>query len=52
MKKNFDQKSKIDTLDKLSKLSLKKIVFKIDTEGFELDVLKGADNLLRNNKCY
>ena len=46
------EKSKIETLDNLFSITGKKIVFKIDTEGFELDVLKGADNLLRNNKCY
>jgi len=28
------------------------LIFKIDTEGFEFEVLKGADKLLINNKCY
>ena len=28
------------------------MVIKIDAEGYELEVLKGANNLLKNNKCY
>lgn len=46
------EKSSIDTLDNLLPLYNKKIVIKIDTEGFEYQVLRGADNVLRNNKCY
>lgn len=44
--------SSIDTLDNLLPVQNKKLVIKIDTEGFEYEVLKGADNLLKNNKCY
>tara|TARA_B100001057_G_scaffold305074_1_gene305225 strand:- start:578 stop:1345 length:768 start_codon:yes stop_codon:yes gene_type:complete len=46
------EKSKIDSLDNLFSVTNKQIILKIDTEGFELSVLKGADSLLRNNKCY
>ena len=44
--------SSIDTLDNLLPVQNKKLVIKIDTEGFEYEVLKGADNLLKNNKYY
>ena len=44
--------SSIDTLDNLLPVQNKKLVIKIDTEGFEYEVLKGADSLLKNNKCY
>lgn len=46
------EKSKIDSIDNLFSITNKYIVLKIDTEGFELDVLKGADKLLSKNKCY
>tara|TARA_E500000178_G_C16874827_1_gene686164 strand:+ start:261 stop:1025 length:765 start_codon:yes stop_codon:yes gene_type:complete len=46
------EKSKINTIDNLFSITNKQIIIKIDTEGFELSVLRGADSLLRNNKCY
>ena len=46
------QKSKIDFLDNLFQLKKNTIILKIDTEAFELEVLKGAFNLLNNNNCY
>jgi len=48
----ISEKSSIDTLDNLLPIHNKKLVIKIDTEGFEYEVLKGADSLLKNNKCY
>ena len=30
----------------------KTLILKIDTEGYEYEVLKGAVNLLNNNKCF
>jgi len=38
-------------LDNLLNFSNKKIVIKIDVERSELEALKGAENLLRKNKC-
>jgi len=46
------ENSKVDTLDNLFFKKNKNLVIKIDTEGYELEVLKGANNLLKNNKCY
>ena len=46
------QTSKIDILDNIFTSTNKYLAFKIDTEGFELEVLKGAKNLIANNKCY
>ena len=46
------QKSKIDFLDNLFQFKKNTIILKIDTEAFELEVLKGAFNLLNNNNCY
>lgn len=45
---------KIITLDKyiLEKKQKNIDVLKIDTEGFELEVLYGAKSLLKNNKCF
>jgi len=42
----------ITTLDKLFDFQGKKIFIKIDVEGHEERLLKGADDLLRNNKCF
>ena len=39
-------------LDNLYPLENKKIFFKIDVERHELNVLKGASNILLNNQCY
>lgn len=41
-----------DKIDNLIKLNQTKIAIKIDVERMELDVLKGAQNLLKNNKCF
>ena len=41
-----------DKLDNLYPLKNKKIFFKIDVERHELNVLKGASDILSNNKCY
>lgn len=46
------QTSKINFLDNIFDTKNKYLAFKIDTEGFELEVLKGAKNLITNNKCY
>ena len=48
----ISEKSSIDTLDNFLPIKNKQIIIKIDTEGFEYEVLKGAGNLLKNNKCY
>ena len=44
--------SEIDLLDNLFDFNSKFLVFKIDTEGSEYEVLKGAKKLLSNNKCF
>jgi FkbM family methyltransferase len=41
-----------DTIDNIVSLKNKKITIKIDVERVEIDVLKGANSLLRNNKCF
>ena len=46
------EKSKIDFLDNLFSYSDKFLILKVDTEGFEFEVLKGAKKLLISNKCY
>ena len=43
---------KTDKLDNLYPLKNKKIFFKIDVERHELNVLKGASNILANNQSY
>lgn len=48
----ISEKSSMDKLDNFLPIENKKLVIKIDTEGFEYNVLKGADNLLKNNKCF
>ncbi len=40
------------TLDKLCSFRERKIAIKIDVEGHELNVLKGATELLRNNRIF
>ena len=42
----------VDTLDNLYNIKNKLIVIKIDTEGFELNVLKGANKFLLNNNVF
>jgi FkbM family methyltransferase len=44
--------SKINLIDNLIFLKNKKIICKIDTETFEVKVIKGAKKLLKNNKCF
>ena len=47
------EKCEINALDNLHhNIKDKFIVLKIDTEGFELNVLKGAAKLLLNNKVF
>ena len=51
-KKILYEQIKTDKLDNLYNLRDKKILFKIDVERHELNVLKGAANLISKNKCY
>ena len=51
-KKLLFEQIKTDKLDNLYNLRDKKILFKIDVERHELNVLKGAVNLISKNKCY
>ena len=44
--------SEINLLDKLINIKNKYIILKIDTEEFELEVLKGSHKILKNNNCY
>ena len=47
------EKCEINSLDNLhDNIKNKFIILKIDTEGFELNVLKGAKKLLLNNKVF
>ncbi|MDB9956569.1 FkbM family methyltransferase [Candidatus Pelagibacter sp.] len=46
------EKCKMNLLDNLHNLENKNIVFKIDTEGFEDKVLKGAIKLLSKNNVF
>jgi len=39
-------------LDNLLSLKKNTLVIKIDVEGFEIEVLKGAKQLLLNNDCF
>ena len=48
----ISEDSPINSIDNLFSFKNKYLVLKIDTEGYEYDVLKGADYILRNNKCY
>tara|TARA_B100001121_G_scaffold45129_1_gene38697 strand:- start:208 stop:942 length:735 start_codon:yes stop_codon:yes gene_type:complete len=41
-----------DKIDNLIEYSNEIIAIKIDVERMELDVLKGAENLLKKNKCF
>ncbi len=51
-KKLLFEQIKTDKLDNLYNFKDKKILFKIDVERHELNVLKGATNLISKNKCY
>ena len=54
--RDFDAKYKIqvqqNTIDNMIDLKGKKITIKIDVETLEVEVLKGARNLLQSNKCF
>ena len=44
--------SELNSLDFLLETKDKSLILKIDTEGYEFEVLKSAINLLKNNKCF
>ena len=48
----INETSELNSLDFLLETKDKSLVLKIDTEGYEFEVLKGAINLLNNNKCF
>ena len=48
----INENSELNSLDFLLKTKNKSLILKIDTEGYELEVLKGAINLLNNNNCF
>ena len=48
----INETSELNSLDFFLKTEDKFLILKIDTEGYELEVLKGAINLLNNNKCF
>tara|TARA_Y100000816_G_scaffold33543_1_gene21379 strand:- start:489 stop:1262 length:774 start_codon:yes stop_codon:yes gene_type:complete len=48
----INETSELNSLDFLLQIKGKSIILKIDTEGYEFEVLKGAMNLLNNNKCF
>lgn len=48
----INETSELNSLDLLFKTKNKSLILKIDTEGYELEVLKGSINLLNNNKCF
>ncbi len=48
----ISEKCRINFLDNLFSYDNKYLILKIDTEGYEYEVLKGAEKLLTNNKCY
>ena len=48
----INETSELNSLDFLLEIKDKSLILKIDTEGYEFEVLKGAINLLNNNKCF
>lgn len=48
----ISENCKMNSIDNLHNFKNKYIVIKIDTEGFEYNVLKGASKLLKNNKVF
>lgn len=48
----INETSELNSLDFFLETEGKTLIFKIDTEGYEFEVLKGATNLLNNNKCF
>ena len=51
-RKLFFEEIETDKLDNLYPLKNKKIFIKIDVERHELNVLRGASNIISNNQCY
>ena len=47
-----NETSELNSLDFLLETKDKFLILKIDTEGYEFEVLKGSINLLNNNKCF
>jgi len=45
-------KVKTSTLDSMFDYKGKKLALKIDVEGHEQSVIKGSENILKNNKCF
>ena len=48
----INETSELNYLDFFLETKDKSLILKIDTEGYEFEVLKGAKNLLNNNKCF
>ena len=48
----INETSELNSLDFLLNTKGKFLILKIDTEGYEFEVLKGAINLLNNNTCF
>ena len=48
----INETSELNSLDFLLEIKDKFLILKIDTESYEFEVLKGAINLLDNNKCF
>ena len=48
----INETSELNSLDFFLETKDKSLILKIDTEGYEFEVLKGAINLLNNNKCF
>ena len=48
----INETSELNSLDFLIETKNKSLILKIDTEGYEFEVLRGAINLLNNNKCF
>ena len=52
IQENGDNKILVKSLDEISSLKNKKCFLKIDVEGHELDVIKGARRFLKENLCF
>ena len=48
----INETSELNSLDFLIETKDKSLILKIDSEGYEFEVLRGAINLLNNNKCF
>lgn len=51
-KYSYERNVKAIMLDDFCDFTNKSIAFKIDVEGHELAVIEGAEDLLKNNKCF